>query len=56
MKYIKKSKTTEARQFVKKIYDGARVYYMDHNGRETMTDPVVAPEFPEPAAGPRRVS
>jgi type IV pilus assembly protein PilA len=31
MKYIKKSKTTEARQFVKKIYDGARAYYMDQN-------------------------
>jgi type IV pilus assembly protein PilA len=29
MKYIKKSKTTEAREFVKKIYDGARQYYMD---------------------------
>jgi type IV pilus assembly protein PilA len=29
MKYIKKSKTTEAREFVKKIYDGARAYYMD---------------------------
>jgi type IV pilus assembly protein PilA len=29
MKYIKKSKTTEAREFVKKIYDGARSYYMD---------------------------
>src|SRR5690606_7035829 len=31
MKYIKKSKTTEASQFVKKIYEGARVYYMDNN-------------------------
>ena len=29
MKYIKKSKTSEAREFVKKIYDGARAYYMD---------------------------
>ena len=29
MKYIKKSKTAEAREFVKKIYDGARAYYMD---------------------------
>ena len=29
MKYIKKSKTTEARQFVKKIYEGAREYYLD---------------------------
>jgi type IV pilus assembly protein PilA len=31
MKYIKKSKTTEAREFVKKIYDGARAYYMDES-------------------------
>ena len=31
MKYIKKSKTAEAREFVKKIYDGARAYYMDPN-------------------------
>jgi prepilin-type N-terminal cleavage/methylation domain-containing protein len=27
MKYIKKSKTSEAREFVKKIYDGARQYF-----------------------------
>lgn len=33
MKYIKKSKTTEARQFVKKIYDGARQYYMDEGAK-----------------------
>jgi len=31
MRYIKKSKTSEAQQFVKKIYDGARSYYMDPN-------------------------
>jgi hypothetical protein len=30
MKYIKKSKTTEARAFVRKIYSGARVHYMEH--------------------------
>ena len=29
MKYIAKSKTTEAKQFTKKIYDGARAYYME---------------------------
>lgn len=29
MKYIKKSKTTEARQYVKRIYDGARAHYLD---------------------------
>ena len=29
MKYIKKSKTTEARHFVKKIYDGARAHHIE---------------------------
>ena len=37
MKYIRKSKTTEARQFVKKIYDGARAYYLDQNYTRSMT-------------------
>ena len=49
MKYIKKSKTTEARQFVKKIYEGAREYYMDRNGQRGSVIPN-APQFPEPAA------
>jgi type IV pilus assembly protein PilA len=31
MKYMKKAKTAEANQFVKKIYDGARMYYMEKN-------------------------
>jgi type IV pilus assembly protein PilA len=39
MKYIKKSKTTEASQFVKKIYDGARVYYMDNNTKRGAINP-----------------
>ena len=30
-KYIRKSKTSEASQFVKKVYDGARAYYQDAN-------------------------
>ena len=46
MKYIKKSKTSEARQFVKKIYDGARAYYMDRNGRETLADADGGAQFP----------
>jgi len=46
MKYIKKSKTSEARQFVKKIYDGARAYYMDRNGRETFADADTGAQFP----------
>jgi prepilin-type N-terminal cleavage/methylation domain-containing protein len=31
MKYTRKAKTTEARQNVRKIYDGARQYYFDRN-------------------------
>jgi hypothetical protein len=31
MKYTKKAKTSEARQNVRKIYDGARQYFMDPN-------------------------
>jgi type IV pilus assembly protein PilA len=48
MKYIKKSKTTEAAQFVKKIYEGARVYYMDNNTPPGQIQPV-ASQFPEAA-------
>jgi hypothetical protein len=49
-KYIAKSKTSEARQFVRKMYDGARAYYMDPY---TMGGKKVAvPKFPEPSAGP----
>ena len=48
MKYIKKSKTSEAREFVKKIYDGARAYWMDPNyavgGIQN-----IPPQFPAPA-------
>mgnify|MGYP003572934563 CR=1 FL=1 len=50
MKYIKKSKTSEARQFVKKIYDGARAYYMDRNGRATMGQADGGAQFPESVA------
>ncbi len=42
MKYIKKSKTTEARQFVKKIYDGARAYHMD-SGKLPASTPLTPP-------------
>jgi type IV pilus assembly protein PilA len=51
MKYIKKSKTSEARQFVKKIYDGARAYYMDNNGRKNFGSTAARPQFPN-AVGP----
>ena len=44
-KYIRKSKTSEAKTFVKKLYDGARAYYMEPNyGTKTLTP--VAPQFP----------
>src|SRR5687768_2776512 len=50
MKYIKKSKTSEAREFVKKIYDGARSYWMDPNTPAGSMTPN-APQFPEPSQG-----
>jgi type IV pilus assembly protein PilA len=45
MKYIKKSKTTEATTHVQKIYTGARAYWMDRNTQEgaIVAD---APQFP----------
>jgi hypothetical protein len=46
-RYAKKSKTSEARQLVKKIYDGARAYYMDAHGA---AEPL-PPQFPE-SVGP----
>jgi type IV pilus assembly protein PilA len=47
MKYIKKSKTSEARTHVQKIYAGAREYWMDRN---TAAGQIQAdsPQFPEP--------
>jgi hypothetical protein len=42
-----KGKTAEARQFIKKMYDGARAYYMDRNGVRGMANPP-PPQFPEP--------
>lgn len=53
MKYIKKSKTSEAREFVKKMYDGARAYYMDGNYKRQSIVPI-PPQFPEPAAIPQQ--
>jgi hypothetical protein len=51
LKYIKKSKTSEAREMVSKLYQGARAYYMDPGisggGLQAAT-----PQFPEPSAGP----
>ncbi len=50
MKYIKKSKTSEAREFVKKIYDGARSYWMDPNTPAGSMVPT-PPQFPASATG-----
>ena len=48
--YVAKSKSTEARLHVKKLYDGARAYYLDaSNPRAIEPTP---PQFPEPSAGP----
>ena len=45
MKYMRKSKTTEAVQGVKKIYDGARSYYLEENtARGTGT--ILGKQFP----------
>jgi type IV pilus assembly protein PilA len=43
MRYMNKARSTEAEQFVKKIYDGARAYY--HNPSQTGLAPV-AKQFP----------
>jgi len=44
-KYVKKAKTAEARDMVKKAYDGARAYYMD---RQTggLNGAVIPAQFP----------
>ena len=61
-KYIAKSKTSEAKTFIKRIYDGARAYYMEPNyGTRSVTP--VAPQFPrndgafgaEASSGVRRI-
>jgi len=51
MKYIKKSKTTEATTHVQKIYLGARTYWMDRNTR-VASMAADQPQFPEDTVGP----
>ena len=52
-RYMKKSKTTEAQQFVKKMYDGARAYYMDgHYGGDSLSMAPLPPQFPGKSVGP----
>ena len=53
MKYIKKAKTTEAREHVKMIYDGARAYYMDQNFRGFLRSKLTPRQFPQNLAGSR---
>jgi type IV pilus assembly protein PilA len=48
MKYMRKSKTTEAVQGVKKIYDGARSYYLEENTARG-TGIVIGKQFPGPS-------
>ena len=51
MKYIRKSKTTEAVQGVKKIYEGARSYFMEEsNARGSITP--LPKQFPNDPAIP----
>ena len=50
LKYQSKSKTSEARKFVKKIYDGARTYYMDQGGVRGMQQ--IPKQFPMPSQDP----
>lgn len=49
--YIAKSKSSEPKQYLRKMYDGARAYYMDPQASAaSMT--VVAKQFPAPSIGP----
>ena len=45
MRYIAKSKTTEARQQLEKMYNGARIYFMDTHQLPGVMQPLVA-QFP----------
>ena len=47
MKYIRKSKTTEAVEGIKKIYDGARSYYLEESNQRNSVTPL-AKQFPDP--------
>src|SRR5262245_58085663 len=49
MKYIRKSKTTGAVEHVKKIYEGARAYFMEESNSRGSTVPIPK-QFPDQAA------
>ena len=44
-KYVRKAKTSEARQMIEKIYNGARVYYTDQRTGRNQVQPI-PPQFP----------
>jgi prepilin-type N-terminal cleavage/methylation domain-containing protein len=46
IKYTRKAKTTEARQNVRKIYDGARQYYLDPTGGNAIGFQPQGKQFP----------
>jgi type IV pilus assembly protein PilA len=54
MKYIKKSKTSEARTHVQKIYAGAREYWMDRNTAKGAIQ-ADSPQFPDVGGGSGRI-
>jgi prepilin-type N-terminal cleavage/methylation domain-containing protein len=47
-RYIKKSRTVEARTLLEKMYNGARHYYLEKQGTVGMTE--LPSQFPAPAA------
>jgi type IV pilus assembly protein PilA len=49
IKYIRKSKTAEARQNIRKIYEGARQYYLDPHVSSVTGFQPLPPQFPEDA-------
>jgi type IV pilus assembly protein PilA len=51
MKYIRKAKTSEATQMVKKIYDAARAYFMEESNARGSSDPIPK-QFPIGNEGP----
>ncbi|MBI4509658.1 MAG: type II secretion system protein [Deltaproteobacteria bacterium] len=49
MKYIRKSKTTEATEHVKKVYEGARSYFTEEMVGRGAAGQVIAKQFPRTA-------
>ncbi len=49
-----RAKATEAREFVKKLYDGARSYYMDPGLATASISGIVEAQFPGPSVASKR--